>query len=316
MDFGKSTTDDLLALLPAGNENDRWELKSAELLSPHKRGDLRKELGKQVSAFANSGGGCLVFGISKSGQLEPCEEVVGRQLMKDHLSTLVELCVEYPIRHFRVHRVPFSEDPQKSVFVVEIEDSPAAPHQAKEVRGYFYRIDGHSLPAPHFHIELLRSRATKAVLEVVDIDYVFQMPDFYDEKLAMNIALQVKVKNTSMQSATSWGIHARHPRENCRWMVTRTAEDLCEGICVQGDRPVLLPGQRDMVTLHLQGRSPHARMQPSLAIEKLWEEFEVVVQAVSQNFIGPESHFGWHEHAEWIKAQDRVLKEAKRAGFG
>ena len=97
MEFENLTTDLLLAALPIDREDDRWELKSAQYLDPSKRGELKKELGKQVSAFANSGGGYLVFGLSNDRKLEACDVTVGRQPMKDFLGTMVEQSVEYAL---------------------------------------------------------------------------------------------------------------------------------------------------------------------------------------------------------------------------
>lgn len=222
------TTDDLMTALPAA-EDDYWELKSSIYLTPQRRGDLKRELGKQVSAFANTGGGALVFGISDTRQIEECELLVGRQSMKDFLSTMVEQSVEYPIRHFKIHQIPFTSDRAKSVFVLEIEDSPAAPHQAKDERCYYYRIDGHSKPAPHFHVELLRARMTKAVLEIDEIDYQFQTPST-GERPQLNLLLNVRVRNSSMQAATSWGVHVKMPWENYRWTVARSKEWLHDGV--------------------------------------------------------------------------------------
>ena len=314
MDFGSITTDELLAALPADSEDDRWELKSASYLAPVKRGELKKELGKQVSAFANSGGGYLVFGISDDRQLEACETAVGRQPMKDYLATMVEQSVEYPIRHFRVHRVPFKSDPDKAVFVIAIEDSPAAPHQAKEERVYYYRIDGHSKPAPHFHVELLRNRVTKAVLQIADIDYTLQTPQFGDAP-RLNIALRVDVENISLQCATHWGIHVKHPRENYRWTFGPDRKPLTEGLCVHGEQPVLLPSQRVTVIVHISGASEHVNMQPILAFDKLWEDFGVLARPLSQNHVGEQVCYGWNNAAEWILARRRLHGELMQHGI-
>src|SRR5260370_691046 len=128
MDFAKMTTDDLLAALPPGEENSRWEMKSAEYLDTQKRSDFKAELSKQVSAFANSGGGTLILGISKTGQIEPCPDTVGRQSMKDWLAVMVDQSVEFSISTFQIHRIPLTSDQSKAVYAIAIEDSPVAPH--------------------------------------------------------------------------------------------------------------------------------------------------------------------------------------------
>ncbi len=169
------TTDQFLEHLPPAEDN-RWEYKSASLLEQKNKNDFLKELSKQISAFANSGGGNLVFGICDpktvaAKTIEPCEQLVGRQSMKDYLATMVEQSVEYPLQDFRVHRIPLTGDATKSIFVIEVGDSLAAPHQAKADKHYYYRIDGHTKPAPHFYVELLQKRETRSVLTIEAIDY-------------------------------------------------------------------------------------------------------------------------------------------------
>lgn len=306
MDFKSMTADDLLAVLPP-SEDDHWEFKSAIYLTNQSRGELKKELGKQVSAFANSGGGYLVFGLSDDRQLESCEQAVGRQPMKDFLATMVEQSVEYPIRHFQVHRIPFANEPAMSVFVVAIEDSPAAPHQAKEERIYYYRIDGHSKPAPHFHVELLRNRMTKAVLQVMDIDYVFQGVEHRDTSPRLNIALTVTVENQSLQSATNWGVYIKTCREDYRWKARREQAFVTEGVCIHGECSVLLPSEKTVVTIHLCGEAH------SVDFLRLWEEFAVHVRAVSQNHLGEEHYYTGAGFAARRRLEQEIEQSGSRA---
>ena len=118
MDFTNTTAEALLAHVPE-HEDDRWEFKSSQLLDPQKKGDLKKELGKQVTAFANSGGGNIVFGIDEMPRsVRACPELVTRQSMQDYLSTMVEQSVEYPIRCFQVHRIPFEDASKGSIYLI------------------------------------------------------------------------------------------------------------------------------------------------------------------------------------------------------
>jgi len=63
------TEDDVLSL--PGDENDTFERKGAQLLDlalPQvKEGNVLDELAKQLSAFANTGGGRIIYGITDTG---------------------------------------------------------------------------------------------------------------------------------------------------------------------------------------------------------------------------------------------------------
>src|SRR5690349_17220198 len=70
-------------------ENSQLERKASALFNPKGRA-TRDEIAKQVSAFANSGGGYLVFGIHDSGGLDVgVDPLVGRQSVKDWVEGII-----------------------------------------------------------------------------------------------------------------------------------------------------------------------------------------------------------------------------------
>lgn len=66
------TEDEILAL-PAG-ENDKFERKGSRILDITLPGvredDVWNELGKQLSAFANVGGGRIIYGLTDKGEID------------------------------------------------------------------------------------------------------------------------------------------------------------------------------------------------------------------------------------------------------
>lgn len=297
MNFADMTTDDLLAALPA-NEDNRWEFKSAAVLES--KDQLKKVLGKQISAFANSGGGNLVFGVSDDRQIEPCPLQNGRQSMKDFLSTMVWQSVDYPLQSFTIHPLPVANETDKFVFVVAVEDSPASPHQSKDDGKYYYRIDGHTHIAPH--LELLRNRVTRAVLDIANIDFRIQTPSSVAGAWTMNFAMHIAVENKSLQSATSWGIHAKCCQEDHRWEIGREKKCLTDGVFVRGEQENLLPSERAIVTMHVSG-TDHPRHNPA----SILEEFCVTLMAVSNNHLGRQHVFQFDRSQ--VMAITRDLKQ-------
>lgn len=168
LDFSKMTTDDLVQIIPL-TETTEWEYKDASTFEKGKFGEFKKhKLGRIVSSFANSGGGFLLLGKQDAAHVfGPVPTHEGRTNMEDHLSLVISQAVTPHYRNFQIHRVPIAGRPDESVLVVEFRDSVAAPHQSAFDVNYFYRLPGHCVPAPHFHLELLRNRFTKAVLVLV-----------------------------------------------------------------------------------------------------------------------------------------------------
>jgi hypothetical protein len=124
----------------------------------------------------------------------------------------------YPLSDFRVHvverdqhgsRIPADRD----VIVIDVGDSALAPHQCVHDGGdaakymYYMRQGGHSVPAPHFYVELLRQRLTNAALTATPsrIVYVVGSGDQHAGLFAL-LALRMIVENVGRVAAYKWQV--------------------------------------------------------------------------------------------------------------
>lgn len=176
------TEDDVLSLPPG--ENDEFERKGARLLDftvPGVReGDVRDELAKQLSAFANTGGGRIIYGLHDDGNVDNggvARTLRGRRTTKDWLEDVIPNLTDFEIVGVNVHEIrprapasPIAQD--KSLYVVEVPDSERAPHQSKGDLKYYIRLGGKSQPATHRLIEDIRNRAIHPRVEVHDLKIV------------------------------------------------------------------------------------------------------------------------------------------------
>src|SRR6266446_361168 len=141
--------------LPSG-ELDWVEFKSSrslDLTIPGvKESEVRNELSKQLSAFSNSGGGTLVYGITDPVPGQPHNVDLGGVALrckgkstKEWLEDIIPNLVEFPLKRFNVHLVPGQAGSQiangKGLFLIEIPDSEQAPHQANDKK-YYARVGG------------------------------------------------------------------------------------------------------------------------------------------------------------------------------
>jgi hypothetical protein len=174
--------DDVL-LLPLG-ESDEFERKGARALdltiSNVREADVRDELAKQLSAFANTGGGQIIYGLDNNGNVDNggiARVLRGRQSTKEWLEDVIPNLTDFEIIGFNVYEIrpkatASSISEGKSLYVVHVPDSERAPHQSKRDLKYYVRLGGKSQPASHRLIEDIRNRATHPRIEVHDLQVV------------------------------------------------------------------------------------------------------------------------------------------------
>src|SRR5580700_2705347 len=136
--------------LPSG-ENDKFERKGSlklDLTIGAKESDVLDELAKQLSAFANTGGGQIIYGVKNDGTVDNggiTRQLKGRQSAKDWLESEILVVVEPEILGCNVYEIPpkaasspIAQD--KSLYVVDVPDSERAPHQSTRDFRYYVRL--------------------------------------------------------------------------------------------------------------------------------------------------------------------------------
>jgi predicted HTH transcriptional regulator len=157
-----SWTEDQILALPLG-EPDAFDRKSGRLLS---KPNFEEDLGKALSAFANTGGGHLLLGVQDDGTFDgvPAMTKKGKTTTREWLEQKIPALLDRPLQDFKVHEVvpssPSSIPAGKVVIVIDVGDSNLAPHQNVSNHIYYFRVGGHSKPAPHFYLDILWNRLT------------------------------------------------------------------------------------------------------------------------------------------------------------
>lgn len=167
--------------LPPG-EHDWVEFKEATALDfTLRRGDMNKvrdELSKQLSAFANSGGGAIIYGVADApagGDARVVDAHGGVSLnlkngTKEWLEDIIPNLVEFPLSRFNVYVVEkrsatSSIAEGKGIIIVDVPSSESAPHQANDKK-YYARISGKSQPIRHRMVMDIVGRAKHPKMEL------------------------------------------------------------------------------------------------------------------------------------------------------
>lgn len=309
--------EDLLDVLPAGTESHKWEMKKALWLSsdginPNKE-KLKEDLGKQVSAFANTSGGNLVIGFDgKTRELEPCLATVGREPMQTYLGKAIESSVEFRLNGYEVHPLEFRDQPGSYVYVIEIPDSPSAPHQSAFNKTYYWRPSDKSEPAPHFHLDNLYRRESKADLTITEIDYHFR--GFTPEPTnAMNHQLRIyitlTVRNLSRVAATPWAVLIQTP-DFCYGWKERTQERYLDenGFCVPGKTNILFPGDTQKHEINLEYDLGPAGTYSRSTLTKAMQFVKYRFTGATQNGTGVSRVLAYDTVGPWFKELQSVYE--------
>ncbi|MEJ7785750.1 MAG: ATP-binding protein [Solirubrobacteraceae bacterium] len=216
------TEADVLAL-PAG-EHDWLERKAGALYDSRDLSGMRGALAKASSAFANTGGGSLVLGIDDDGTtFDGLPPTHGATPTREWIEQLLPNLVSYALVEFRVHEV--QAEPAASTIpsgrvaiVVDVGDSPAAPHQCAYGGGgaqkyvYYIRQGGHSVPAPHHIVELIRQRLTAPVLTAEVLGIRMRKAAIIEsaEATFAHVEVVMRLANEGRVAAYKWQLQASH----------------------------------------------------------------------------------------------------------
>jgi hypothetical protein len=165
------------------------------------------ELAKQLSAFANMGGGRIIYGVNNAGSVDNggvARVLKGRQSSKEWLEDVIPTLTDYEITGFHVYEITPKASSSaiahdKSLYIVDVPDSDRAPHQSVRDYKYYVRLGGKSQPAPHRMIEDIRNRARHPKLETQDvhIQNAGYIPNQNQNSGTLTVYLQFRLHNNS-----------------------------------------------------------------------------------------------------------------------
>ena len=122
--------------------------------------DLRKnELSKDVSAFANSAGGTIVYGIIETKNLPTAvdEGYDPTKISREWLEQVINSRIQRKIDGIHINQVDI-DDGKKVVYVVTIPQSLRAPHMAADNK-YYKRHNFQSIPMEDYEVRDVMNRS-------------------------------------------------------------------------------------------------------------------------------------------------------------
>ena len=157
-------------------ENIHLDYKAAGALD--KDDKKRTEITKDISAFANSDGGIIVYGVSeedhKPKEISPID---GKIYTKEWLENVIQQ-IQPRIEDLKIYPIRI-DDIEQSIYVVKIPRSSNAPHMARDKR-YYKRFNFKSEPMEDYEVKDLYNRVSIPKLEIVGCSF-YESKDINNE---------------------------------------------------------------------------------------------------------------------------------------
>jgi len=168
LDKKKITDKDIQNLISAETEESiNLDFKAAGSLD--KSDKKKNEIAKDVSAFANSAGGFIIYGISeenhKASEVSPID---GNEYTKEWLEQVINTRVQRKIEGLTIVPVRLQNKIEKTIYIVKIPESTDAPHLTSNKK-FYKRYNFESVQMEEYEIRSLYNRRDKSKLSINNI---------------------------------------------------------------------------------------------------------------------------------------------------
>jgi len=170
-------------------ENSNIEYKEA-----HQKFPNNNEIGKDVSAFANSEGGLIFYGIKcdPSDRTKP-QTIMGLEpKIIETFDRVVNSHIHYPIQGIQKKLIP---DQNPKVMLVYVPQSDESPHQSGDNK-YYIRLGSESKPMPHYLVELHFGKRHRPKL-IINLERIGRpRPNSFQDGFSRPTNFHVKILNS------------------------------------------------------------------------------------------------------------------------
>lgn len=140
------------------------EFKEARALS--KDDKYKAEITKDVSAFANSDGGIIIYGIQeKEHKASHVTYIDGNEFTKEWLELVINNGINRRIPNIKIFPIHKDRDIKQTIYLVKIPYSMEVPHMNKE-KLYYKRFNFQSVKMEEYEVRQLYYRKSKTVIDI------------------------------------------------------------------------------------------------------------------------------------------------------
>jgi len=214
------TENDINQLISLGvEESIHLDYKRAESLGLSDR--KKAEIAKDISAFANSDGGFIIYGIKEDNHIaDSLSFIDGNEFTKEWIEQVIQTRIQRKIEDLRIIPVRFDSDIKKSVYVINIPASPLAPHMTSDKK-FYRRYNFESVQMEEYEIRNLYNRKGKTNLFINEIitskEWEIDNKGKYDETVFFFLSFQVENNSETIEKYYKLLIELNFTNYTIKW---------------------------------------------------------------------------------------------------
>ncbi|MBL7129512.1 MAG: ATP-binding protein [Ignavibacteria bacterium] len=175
-------------------ENLHLEFKDKDSLKRNQK----MEISKDISAFANSTGGIIIYGIKEEDHVaKEFSFIDGNEITKEWIEDIIYGNIERRLTGVEIIPIRFDDDFNKTIYVIKISQSINSPHMCG-YKKYYKRNNFQSIAMEEYEVRDSYSRVSKTKLKIEEL--VIQVDSYGGTQHKFNTIgykLMFHVKNIS-----------------------------------------------------------------------------------------------------------------------
>ncbi len=203
----------------------------------------KSEIAKDVSAFANSDGGFIIYGIKEDKHVaDSLSFVDGNEFTKEWIEQVIQTRIQPKIENLKILPIRFDNDIEKSIYVVDIPASYLAPHMTSDKK-FYRRYNFESVQMEEYEIRALYNRKEKTKLIIHDIitskDNEVENEGEYDETILFYLSFQIENISNTIEKYYKLLIELNFDKYTIHWEALKNSKV----------NHIVLPDQKRIISL-------------------------------------------------------------------